>query len=55
MTSHFQIVGHMARGFGNNDVGSVLTMISTYSPGGATLFYVVVVYVGSKWYSGDEA
>jgi len=48
----------MARGAGNNDVGAVLQHVvkfPTYSPGGVTMFdFVVVLYNGSKWYTGSE-
>jgi len=57
MTSCFQIMGHMARGVGNNDVGAVLKQVVNISDvfaRDATLFDFVVVYSGSEWRTGGE-
>jgi len=57
MTSCFLIMGHMARGVGNNEVGAVLKQaikISNVFNRSATLFDFVVVYSGSKWRTGAK-
>jgi len=47
----------MARSGGNNDVAAVLKQVgkfTTYSPGGSSLFDLVVVYSDNKGRTGGE-